>query len=524
MSEDNSFIIPTHLESVNKGAQRVDLQQLQPFSGAPNGSYIAAAGAATQTMFMWQDQVNWWLPSESYFSLRLKFTEGANDGITAIAPVTYCDNFAMTLFNRVYATIGNQTVDDMINPWIADTMLTYANAKRTFIKSNASATRVGEDLMTRLWNVKVTAAGGQAGVVEVAFRPPLSIFDTDMLPPGPQFQVNFEWASNIARAFESIQGDIAAGTAADQFQIRVDSFVFYKATAQPGNNTRIDNGGVIELSPAAYNSYSFTQNVSPNQLISLPKTTTKILLGFQDTNPAAVTYNTPPAIGTGINVPAAIISGVGTGFNPVTSFTTSFTPSTATSTNPSSAGLVKLQQMQLNLPELGATFPNPSYNFTSNADKVRAYSDFIHWTQGTRNQDEGSVPLGSDIIPTATGTGTSITWLGGTNLFQPGNTGNDQRFVVVGAGDGAGTPSTLPVVTSASQTCRWGWLGRCPGPIFAFPVVRPDNRGITQGTLNFTLSGAPRQYNLYVIATYTSILKIQSLGNGTFHYEHESGL
>lgn len=495
------FDLSETLESINGGCSRYDMSQMYPISGNIAGSIVGAGQASGLTTFQWQDS-QWWSPCQSYFVLTCTFTQ---NGTVTTANTAYADNFAMTLFSQINTQINSRPLDTVNTPWLIDTALTYSNAHNNFLKSWGSLTRVGEPLSTRIRNVKQNS-----GVVQVVFRPPVSIFDVKLLPPGAQYRVDFNWAANGLNAFETIDTSVTWGTSgAAAVSISVSEFSFYKATVTPGNDVILPERGVIDLTPCIAMQYFLNSGSTLKQNITIPSTTNRILVGFQDTNTNNVVTTNPPVDN---------IVGVGSGYNPATSFTNIFT--TGTGSNPTftsnTAGLLNLW---LDLPELAIQEPKPLYNFSSGIlDYMRAYSDFCHVTQGTKLNEEGSIPFGSMattagttiIAPSASGSGVA---------FQLGDLNNPQQFPYLAAGG-----SNVPSANVYNQTARWGWLGRCPGPIFAFPVVRPPGKTVSTGTLNVTTSASVTALSATVIASYSMAIIVEHQGNGYYSFNLIEGV
>lgn len=510
--QKTAFDLSQELATINAGADRYDMSQLYPISGNVTGAIVGAGSAAGMTTFQWQDSANWWSPVNSYFVLDLTFIENATVPSPA-KPVAYADNFAMTLFTQINSQINSRPLDTVNTPWIIDTALTYSKAHNNFLKTWGSLTRLGEPLTTRLINTQ-----GNGGRIEVVFRPPVSLFDVKMLPPGAQFRIDFNWASNGLNAFESINRSLNwSATASDyNVSITVNSFSFYKATLHPGPNVALPEKGVIELCPCTANQYYLNGGSQLRQNITLPSTANRILVVFQDINTNTVT--TVP--------PVDFICGVGSGYNPATSFTNKFTTS-ASNNITFAAATTGLATMWLDLPELGIQEPKPIYNFgstsTSIVDYMRAYSDFCHITQGTLDNTEGSIPFGSMSVAT----GTSILWIdrdltltgspvdAGTldaGTYQIGDPNNPQQYPYVLFN------ATAPSALTYNQTARWGWLGRCPGPIFAFPVVRPEGKTVSTGTLNVTTQAGVISMAATVLASYSMAIVLELQPSGYYQY------
>lgn len=513
MSE-SVFDMSQMLESINGGASRYDMQQLFPISGNVTNAGVGAGSASGLSTFQFQDSANWWCPCNSYFVLDLTFKQNGTVPVSTY-PIAYADNFAMTLFSQIQTYINSRPLDTVNTPHLIDTALTYSNSHHNFLKSWGSLTRVGEALSTRIRNLQTNG-----GKLEVIFRPPVSLFDVKLLPPGAQFRVDFNWASNGLLAFESVYRSVtwADGAGANNAYIKVNGFSFYKASIHPGQGVSLPSKGVIDLMPCQANQYFLNGGSSLKQNITLPSTTNRILIGFQDVNTNSVT--TAP--------PVDFICGVGNGYNPATSFTSIFTKSTSDDTT-FTTDTTTLSNLWLSLPELGIQEPNPIYNFetgtTGIIDYARAYSDFCHITQGTKNNMEGSIPFGNKDptsgttiiwIDTDTTAGPPVTLNAGT--YQQGDPNNPQQYPYVT------WASSAPDADTYNQTSRWGWLGRCPGPIFAFPVVRPEGKTVSTGTLNATTAGNVISISATVIASYSMALVLELQPNGYYNYTLVEGV
>jgi hypothetical protein len=293
----------------------------------------------------------------------------------------------------------------------------------------------------------------------------------------------------------------------------VNSFSLYKASVHPGPGISVPSRGVIDLMPATATQYFLNSGMILKQNITLPSTTNRILIVFQDINALAVT-STPP-----VN----LISGVGNGYNPATSFSSSF--SNGTTANLAATNSNTLSQLWLSLPELGIQEPTPIYSFTGIQDFMRAYGDWTHITQGTHHQNEGSVAFGSF----ATTNGISIINVDNkvvdNSFIQLGDPNNVQQYPFYQI-----TPSTAsaspgkPDPNTYNQTAKWGWLGRIPGPIFAFPVVRPEGKSITTGTLNVTMTNSVTAVAATIIASYSMAIALELQPNGYYSYTLVEGV
>jgi hypothetical protein len=492
------FDLNTELESINAGCDRFNLDQIYPISGNPSNAYVGAGQAGGLTTFQFQDSVNWWSPTMSVFILQLQFVKITTPPTTVPIPIgdqiAYADNFVCTLFTQIKTQINSQQLDIVDVPWIIDTVLSYSNAKKNFLGTFASMSRLGEPLSTRLRN---TTTNG--GIVEVAFRPPVSLFDCKILPPGAQFRIDFNWASSAAFAFEALTTAMPAtvGLATGNYNIQVNGFSMFKASMAPSKMINLPSRGVVDLNPCVTNQYFLNSAQQLKQNITLPPTANRVLVVIQDTNTAG-----PP------------VYGVGTGYNPATSF------AYAVSNMANAPFAVPLQNIYLNLNELGVQMPNPIYQFSTISDWIRAYSDWCHICQGTAGQTEGSVPLGSFDITE----GCTINYLNTTTLansvFNAGDPNNPQQYYYSYAG---APPTVVPTATSFNQTARWGYLGRCPGPIIAFPVVRPENRPVSVGTLSLTFAAAVASASVTTLASYSMAIAFENHG-GLYSYTLITGV
>lgn len=515
------FDMSDALDSINNGVSRLNIDQLFPINGnVANDTAVGTGSASGTTTFQFNETTNWWCPSQSYFFMRLKFTYNNTviDNLPALGTpdaagklITYCDNFICTLFTQIQSQINSQPLDTVTTPWIVDTALGYSKAHWNFIKTYSSMTRMGEGLHTRLLNVSQNG-----GYVDVAFRPPLSLFDVKILPPGAQFRVDFLWAANGLGAFESLRKNpLTWGAGATDNQVLVSTFSFYKASYQPAPGLQLPKQGVIDLCPAVANQYYINNSSQTQAQITLPGTTNRILVVFQDNNTVSTVSDAGGA-------PINRLTGIGGGFNPITSFSSIFLLSDATS-SATFSNVCRLVNLWLSLPEIGVTEPKPQYQFTSqNYDMMRAYSDWAHTCQGTIFNYEGSLPYGNND-PSK---GTQVLYLdtdgaATANIVQPGDINNYQQYNYW-----ISTTTDPPAGTALAynQTSRWGWSGTRPGPIFAFPVVRPEYKQVTQGTLYVTLDGTCKSVSATVIASYSMALAVQDVGNGLYEYKLITGV
>jgi hypothetical protein len=508
------FDLPDMLESVNNGCSRISVDQLLPTTGSVSNSVVGTGGASGITTFQWAESSNWWLPSESYFQLQLKF---AWNNVTILPNdthlATYCDNFVSTLFNQITSYVNTQPLETLNQPWIVDTALTYAKCHWNFLKSSASMTRVGEPLSTRLVNVRTNGGpnAGTGAIIEVSFRPSIALLAAKILPPGAQFRVDFNWQSSAIYAFETLaKALLTTDVASTTYSVTVNSFTFFKASVSPAPGISLPPNGVIELCPAASYQSTTSSSNQMQQTFAIPATTNRIIIVFQDTCTLGVT-TTPPV---------DFMAGIGTGYNPVTSFTNRFLKTGSAVNATFTTDSTVLSQLWISLPEIGYTAPKPVYSFNTgnNTDLLRAYSDWCHTTQGTITNFEGSIPFGN-TDPTL---GTTIIAPGasaGGVTTQAGDLNNYQQYSYITPG-GAGTP----VAKTYNQTTRWGWAGSRPGPMFAFPVIRPNNQHVSTGTLYAQFADAVISATVTFIASYSMALVVEHAGNGQYSYKLVQGV
>lgn len=550
MESDSVFSLPQQLENVWHGIDKYDLSQIIPEGGVPNNVVVGSGSASGNMIFQWTENASWWSPVNSYFYFKLRFAKhtGAspgpiptwNDATAAPNPaefVTYCDNFISTLFTTIQTNINNEPIDTITQPWIIDQIMTYSNAKKNFLDTFGSLARVGEPLMKRLSNVYDNGAAGGA-VVEVCYRPPCSLYSVNLLPPGAQHRIEFTWAGSAINAFESLIGSIPVGTTDGTYNIYVDDVKFYKATCSPSPLLPVPQHGVIELSRCSIKQYFSNGASSYQQSITLDDTTNRIYLTFQDNYQSA-----PVALITSTDSPLidneAKFMGIGTGWNPTTSFSKAFT------SNPTGTTLAEIANLYVNIDDLALVLPKPVYNFSQNlSDWNRAYMDWATMSVGTKYNDTGSVPfgfaIGSANTPATTFASMKIpgaqlaildTTAIGDSTFQSGQPENPQeaklnyqalKASVFGAGAGL-----IQATSSRSlffQTCEYGWLGKHPGPIFAFNICRPVGVKLSRGTVNVTFNGSPNNVIISVVCCSSAALAVQKINDRQYSYQRVSGV
>lgn len=550
------FELPQQLDSLTGGATRFDCTELYPISGninQPAGTYIGQGQASGNCIFQFGSGSSvWWSPAMSYFRMQLAVTKmsAANtEGLPkATDYVALADNFVSTLFTKITTQINSKVLDTVDNVAAMDTALHYANCKDNFLKTFGSLTWLGVPFMTRLANTTQNPANDSFVPIEVIFRPSISLFDVKLLPPGAQFTFTFNWASSATNAFEAMFGDVDVGTAINNYNLRVTSFSMFQASVTPSNLVELPAQAVIDLSPAVVNQYYLNGGNNLKQNITIPSTTNRILVTVQD----ASTGSYRPSF-----VDKDVQAGIGKAFNPATSFALAV-KSTSAATYPDAM----LSQLWLSLPELGVNMPNPVYNFQNGQlDITRAYSDFCHITQGTINGWEGSIPYGSFNMLQGVPINAANSNTAANAVFNNGDRMNYQAPTISATITTAATtlpavntssrgdvivtlrgPNTLPTAANAPtcfQAAKWGWAGSRPGPIFAFPVIRPEGKSVSVGTLNASFaawnplgpssdtalkSGNVASTVFNVISSYSMALQLQHMGNGIYSYQVVEGI
>lgn len=542
------FELPQGLETLTGGSTRVDMTQMYPITGnvtQPSNQFVGTGAASGLSSFQFSESKQWWSPALSYFQMQVYVTKLAGPVTSPSTParitspvisdgVALADNWVATLFSQIKTRVNSRQLDIIDNVAIMDTALSYANCKNNFLKTFGSLTWIGQPFQTRLINTCANPVNERGAAVEVIFRPCVSLFDVKLLPPGAQFNFDFNWSPTAIGAFESAFGDIAANSTLPTtndtayYNISVQSFSFYKASITPSDALSLPPSGVIELSPAIINQYPQVAANQIKQNITLMPTVNRILVVAQDISTQTVKTpwtSTYPNGTTTTNT--TVTCGVGTGFNPATSFAWKFSGLGAAPTD--SPYAVSLTQMYLTIMELGLQMPQPVYNITNGVwDLARAYSDFCHITQGTIGGYEGSIPYGCST--TTAGVPISVVAASAAApVFNAGDKDNDQAIVI------ASTDTTRTValtqattVTFSAGTCnhmaRYGWSGSRPGPIFAFNILRPDGATVSSGSLNILTSAPVGSVTYSVIQSYSTAIELQLQGNGQYAYHLVDGI
>jgi hypothetical protein len=550
---DSIFSMPQELENIWHGINKFDIQQVLPDGGMPTGAVVGQGNSSGTLSFSWNSAGNeWWSPVNSYFFLKLRIGKwmagtpnflgqmpifDANGNLLPGDLVTYCDNFVSTFFSTIMTYINQNVVDNVTQPWIPDQVLTYSNAKKNFLDTFGSLARVGEPLQQRLINTWGTGGPNQAAVLEVCYRPPCSLYNVNLIPPGAYHKIDFTWNQNCINAFESLIGSIDnnVGTNVGNYNIIVDGFYFYKATCTPSPAIPLPMHGVIPLSACTVKQYPISGTNQYQQNITLAPTTNRVYMALQDIsqNPKVTTQTSTTVSPYRTDSDAIRWMGVGTGWNPATSFSKSFSSSTAG--NP--PFLVELKQLYLQISDLSLILPHPPYNFSADkTDYMRAYMDWCNCV-GTKYNSEGSVPFGT-AIPTANtvtntwsslnipGTTTiypnTITGVTPTPLTKVGNPSNDQQLNFI-------TNSTFayPAGTNGYalyfQTYENGWLGRHPGPIFAYNICRGEGSKVSQGDFTVSFTGNVNSVIVNILCAFNMALAVSRNAQGKYDFQLVSG-
>lgn len=487
------FDLADQPRDINGGADSLTYTQMFPQTSAIGGTRPGVSGASTGvTTFQHQDSSRWWVPSQSYYVIRGHFLDGAGNALARDSGISYCDNWVSALFSQIQYFVDSKSVELLQNLPVADTAMLYSTADRSYLKSFASASGVGESLVTRQLN---SAQFGTAAVsptnyneVVATWRPACSLFDTPgALPPGGLWRCDFSWAANGEQ--EMIQSTLGPAIAGVDFVFVLDEFTMYCCTVMPDPEILLPESGIVELSPYASNIYMLTGGNTLQANIPLQASTNRILICFQDNN---VVNN----LAAGQN-----------GLKPVTQFT-------AAMSNGGADFSSYIQTMYISLPALGVQQPNPSYGLSAGdaagakSGWSRAYADWVNCCRGSSGGYEGSIPFGAYD----SGIGAAVLEpLALTPVMQVGDPSNSGQAWLVSATGGAGAGAT-----AANQTARHGWLG---SPIFGFPIVRPPGVGVNTANLNVTFSGNVTSGLIHVISLYSMALVVTRQQNGQYKYD-----
>lgn len=495
----SAFELADGPRSINGGAVRYDIRQLFPQSSSVSGVRPGVAGAATGiTTFQWNDDSLWWIPALSYFNIRGHFTDTSGNALARNSGIAYADNWPSTFFSQMQLFLNSQSVELLTFPAQSDTALLYGSVDKTYLDSFGTVSGIGEALTTRLLNSAQNGNGSPGATnyneVVAAWRPALSVFDhCTGIPPGAQWRMDFSWNNNAEQnMIESLTTKIA-GT--DYFFV-VDEFTFYKATISPDPSVPLPEQGFIELNPAQTNLYPISGGSTLQVNVPLPATCHRALVVLQDNNSSN-------NLAAGQN-----------GFSPITSFRGYFS-------NGSTANAAWVQNLYLSFPELGYQAPNPQYSLTpgnsagGKSEWQRAFSDFITICRGASGGYEGSCQIGTADVNIGAAV---IAPLASTPVISVGDPNNKQQAWVTSTSTGAVS------ATQANQTAAWGWLGRCPGPIFAFPVVRPVDRLVTNANMFLQFSSAVTSVNVIIILTFSMGIAVEMGSNGKYNFEIIRGL
>lgn len=204
------------------------------------------------------------------------------------------------------------------------------------------------------------------------------------------------------------------------------------------------------------------------------------------------------------------------GLKPITSFAAGFSSGASDLAS-------YIQNLYVSFPELGYQFPNPTYAFTglssagAKTDWERAYQDMVTICRGSSGGYEGAIPFGCGDTGVKSPILTPLQSV--TPVMQIGNgPANPQAYWNVSAATSA------VAATVGAQTALFGWLGRCPGPIFAVPVIRQPDKLVTNANLNIVFNGTVTSVLVYVIMQYSMALAVEKGGDGKYRYEIVRGL
>jgi hypothetical protein len=487
------YDIPDQLRAINCGSVKYDIRQQFPVTAAVGGTRPGVSGATTGiTTFQWKDDVLHWIPALSYFVVRGHFLDGSGNALARTSFVSYADNWCSTLFSQIQVFLDSSSLELLQFPAQADTAIVYSSVDKTWLKSFGTSSGLGEGFMKRCLNSAQfgTAAVGASNYNEVTatWRPALSIFDCAYaLPPGPQWRIDFSWSSS---GEQNLIESASAQTAGTNYTFVLDEFTLYKATVMPDPTMDMrPDRAVIELHPVQVNPFQLTAGTQMQVNVPLPATCHRMLICAQDNN-------TVNSFAAGSN-----------GVHPITSFAGAFS-------NGATDFSSYIQNLFVNLTELGVQYPNPTYTLTagsaagSKSGWERAYADWIAICRGAAGGYEGSVPFGN--FDSGVGVFQNQP-LASTPTITVGDPENDQQQWIGSTTAGAPT-------TAATATARYGWLGRCPGPIFAIPVVRPPGKIVTNANMQLTMSGNVTAVSVFVVASYTIALAIQRTAAGSWAY------
>ncbi len=493
----SAFDLPEEPREINGGATAYDIRQMYPTTASVTNARPGVTGAAVgTTTFQWEDSNLHWVPSLSYFVIRGRFLDPTNS-LARTSGIAYCDNWPAALFSQIGFMCGSTSVELLQSPPQADTALLYSSVDRTWLKSFGSASGVGESFQQRCLNSAQfgTAAVGTTNQNEVTctWRPSLSIFDcAHAIPPlgsAGKMQIDFSWNPT---AEQNMIESIASATAVSGFTFTIDEFTFYKATLKPSPEKPLPMRGLVELNPAQVNCFSLTGGNTLNVQIPLPATCNRILVVMQDNQ-------TAQNFAAGQN-----------GLKPITSFAAAVSSG---ATDFSSY----ITNMQVQFQDLGTSAPNPQYSFTagsSNGAKTgleRAYADWIAICRGASGGYEGAIQFGCYDSGIGAQINTPLQTV--TPVVQAGNlVDNDQGYAHWSAA------TTAVAATAYSDKARFGWLGRVPGPIFAFPCVRPKGTTVSRATLSVTMSGTATSANFYVICSYSMALAFEKNASDGYNF------
>ena len=499
---DNIFAMPEHPRQIMGGVDKYDIRQLLPATSVVNGARPGVNGAAVgMTQFRFDENIMHWVPAMSYFVIRGHFLDGSGNALARppVGTIAAVDNWCSTLFSQIQLNCNGSSIELLQNPPQADTALAYSSVDHTWLRSSGSVSGIGDGLQTRMLNAAQfgTSAVGSSNYNELvaAWRPSISLFDSATpLPPGAEWRFDFTWSPTAEQNMIESTASKIAGT---DYTFTIDEFTFYKAAVMPSPETPLPMHGIIELNPVQVNTFQLTGTNQLQVNCPLPSTCNRILVVLQDNN-------TTNNLAAGQN-----------GLKPITSFTASVS-------NGSTDNNSYISQFYVNFPDLGIQAPNPTYTPTSGAvggsksGWERIYQDWIQETRGDSGGYEGSVPMGS--WDTGIGAQINTPLQTSTPVVQSGDPNNNQQLAYWSTGTGA------IATTAYSQTAKWGFLGRCPGPIIAVGCARPPGKRVSNVNVNMQLSATATSANVYVISMYSKVLACEMGQGGKYTYQLMDGI
>lgn len=494
------FDLPSGPRSINGGAAKYQAIEILPTSMSVGPNVRVGTGAANgTTTFQFTEDAQSWIPALSYFNIIGHFTQ--SNGTSALAATTdigvgYVDNWCASLFDQISMDLGGETLENVQYVPQVDTAMLYASCDKGWLDTFGSASGVGESLVTRIRRSSTNGTGYNS--ITANWRPCISLFDIPyaMPPTSALWRIVFTWSS-LAEARVAQRATSTAGVPGTTWRFYIDSFRFYKATVAADPSVPRPISGFIELNPVRAYQLQLNGGSAMSSSVTLPQTCNRMLIGFQDASSAG----SPLIYAQGTN-----------GIIPITSFLGAFTSTTTVFS-------AYLQNILVTFPELMYSAPQPQYNLQpGNADGAqggwsRAYQDFINICRGGSAGTEGSIPFGNYDI----NVGNTIVAINTTVANSIVNTGDPSNKQQLWLTDISGTSVAA---TYANQCSRYGWLGMCPGPIFAIPVMRAPGQIVSTASLQVTLNTTAVSMTATVIMPYSAGLEVSQNLDGKYTYTY----